>query len=206
MPTITPRNAAAWRKWLERHHAKETEVWVVYVKSAHGRSMTWSDAVDEALCFGWIDTTVAPIDDKHYRQRFTPRRAGSKWSAINKKKALRLIEEGKMRPAGLKQIELAKKSGAWAKAVSWKRHAEMPAELDAALTAKARATLEGLAKGYQNLYRRYVGEAKQAETRARRAKLAVKFLLSGEKNPFGLPIGERASQSSASSETNVRPR
>lgn len=187
MPTITPKNATEWRKWLEKNHAKETEVWVVYVKTAHGRSMTWSDAVDEALCFGWIDTTAAAIDEKHYKQRFTRRRAGSKWSAINKAKALKLIDEGKMTPAGLAEIEKAKASGAWAKALSWKRKAEMPSELEAALKAKARAFFEALAPGYQNLYKRYVGEAKKQETRLKRAKLAAKFLEQGHKNPFGLP-------------------
>lgn len=187
MPTITPKDAAAWRKWLEKNHARETEVWVVYVKSAHGRSMTWSDAVDEALCFGWIDTTAKRIDEKHYMQRFTRRRAGSKWSAINKAKVAKLIEAGKMTEAGVKEVELAKKNGSWAKAEAWRRAADMPPELDAALTKKARAAYEKLAPGYQNLYRRYVGEAKQEATRRKRAKLAVKFLGEGQKIPFGLP-------------------
>lgn len=187
MATITPKNAAGWRKWLEKNHAKATEVWVVYVKSSHGRSMTWSDAVDEAICFGWIDTTVARIDDKHYRQRFTPRRAGSKWSEVNKQKVERLTAAGKMRKPGLAEVERAKQSGEWAKARTSNPKTQMPPELDATLNSKARAFYEALAPGYQNLYRRYVSEAKQAETRERRAKLAVKFLNQGQKIPFGLP-------------------
>ncbi len=186
MATITPKNAGEWRVWLEKNHARATEVWVVYVKSAHGRSMTWSDAVDEAICFGWIDTTVKRIDDKHYMQRFTRRRAGSKWSAVNKAKVAKLIEAGKMGKAGLAEVELAKKNGTWAKALPTTRSAPMPPELDAALTAKARAVYERLAPGYQNLYRRFVGEAKQEATRLKRAKLAVRFLVEGQKNPFGI--------------------
>ena len=187
MPTITPKNAAEWRKWLQKNHAKEPEVWVVYVKSAHGRSMTWSDAVDEALCFGWIDTTSKRIDDKHYQQRFTRRRAGSKWSAINVAKVKKLEAEGKMAEPGLNEVELAKKNGTWANATAWKKAADMPPELEQALNARARAAYEALAPGYQNLYRRYVGEAKQVETRLKRAKLAVRFRVEGQKIPFGLP-------------------
>ncbi|MBL8949591.1 MAG: YdeI/OmpD-associated family protein [Myxococcaceae bacterium] len=189
MPTITPKNAAEWRKWLQKNHTKETEVWVIYVKSAHGRSMTWSDAVDEALCFGWIDTTSKRIDDKHYQQRFTRRRPGSTWSAINVAKVKKLEAEGKMSEAGLKEVELAKKNGTWAKASAWKKAADMPPELEKALNAKSRAAYEALAPGYQNLYRRFVGEAKQEVTRLKRAKLAARFLVEGHKIPFGVPQG-----------------
>jgi len=183
--TITPKNVAAWRAWLEKNHARATEVWVRYVKAKHGRSMTWSDAVDEALCFGWIDTTVRPIDDKHYEQRFTRRKAGSKWSMVNRRKAEKLISDGRMTPAGLEQVEVAKRRGAWASARASNPKTDMPPELDAALTAKARATLEALAPGYQNLYRRYVAEAKQAATKLKRAKQCVAWLAAGVKNPWG---------------------
>jgi uncharacterized protein YdeI (YjbR/CyaY-like superfamily) len=183
--TITPKNAGEWRRWLQKNHARETEVWLVYVKSAHGRSVTWSDAVDEAICFGWIDTTAQPIDDKHYQQRFTRRKRGSKWSHINKEKVKRLTAEGRMAKAGLAEVELAKKSGEWKLDRRAPKNAPMPPELDAALTAKARKVYDALAPGYSNLYRRWVGEAKQAETRLRRAKQAVKLLAQGRKNPFG---------------------
>jgi uncharacterized protein YdeI (YjbR/CyaY-like superfamily) len=185
--TINPKNVSAWRAWLEEHHASETEIWVVYVKSKHGRSMTWSDAVDEAICFGWIDTTAQRIDDKHYRQRFTRRKRGSKWSEVNKKKVARLATEGRMTKAGLAEVELAKQSGEWARTRTSNPKTPMPPELEAALSAKAKKFFDGLAPGYQNLYRRYVAEAKQVETRVRRAKLATKFLIRGQKNPFGLP-------------------
>jgi uncharacterized protein YdeI (YjbR/CyaY-like superfamily) len=183
-PTITPKNAAEWRAWLAKNHARKTEIWVRYVKAKHGRSMTWSDAVDEALCFGWIDTTVKPVDDKHYEQRFTPRRAGSKWSLVNRKKAEKLIAEGRMRKAGFEQIERAKQNGTWDSAPASNPKTEMPPELDAALNSKARRFYEALAPGYQNLYRRYVAEAKQAATKLKRAKQCSEFLLAGAKNPW----------------------
>lgn len=183
--SIEPTDAAEWRAWLKKHHARAKEIWVIYRKTAHGRSMTWSDAVDEALCFGWIDTTAQGIDDKHYAQRFTRRKPGSNWSEVNKKKVAKLIEEGRMTPAGLVHVEHAKKSGEWALSRDRAADVAMPAELDAVLTAKARAAFEALAPGYQKLFRRYVAEAKQAETRVKRAALAVKMLTAGQKNPFG---------------------
>src|SRR4051812_46131305 len=167
---ITPASAAEWRDWLEDNHETHVEIWVVYVKSRHGRSMTWSAAVDEALCFGWIDTTARRIDDRHYMQRFTPRKRGSKWSLVNKRKVAALIASGRMTKAGLAQVEHAKKSGEWKLKRDTRAKAEMPPELDAALSVRARKVYEALAPGYQNLYRRFVGEAKQAETRVRRAK------------------------------------
>jgi uncharacterized protein YdeI (YjbR/CyaY-like superfamily) len=189
MPTIsdriTPKNAAEWRAWLEEHHTTHAEIWVVYVKTRHGRTLTWSDAVDEALCFGWIDTTAKKLDDRHYMQRFTPRRPGSRWSTINKKKVERLVGEGRMTKAGLEQVERAKKSGEWKVKRDPTKNAPMPPELDAALSAKARKVYGALAPGYQNLYRRFVGEAKQRTTRLRRAEQCAKWLLAGLTNPWG---------------------
>jgi uncharacterized protein YdeI (YjbR/CyaY-like superfamily) len=183
--TITPKNASEWRTWLERNHARKTEIWVRYVKAKHGRSMTWSDAVDEALCFGWIDTTVKPVDDKYYEQRFTQRKTGSKWSLVNRRKAEKLIADGRMTEAGLEQIELAKRNGTWHAARASNPSTKMPPELAAALDDRARKHYEELAPSYQNLYRRYVAEAKQAETRLKRASQCSEWLLAGLKNPWG---------------------
>lgn len=184
---ITPKNVADWRAWLEKNHTRKTEVWVRYVKAKHGRSITWSDAVDEALCFGWIDTTIKPIDDKHYEQRFTPRKAGSKWSLVNRRKAEKLVAGGRMTSAGLASIELAKRSGTWSAARASNPKTEMPPELDAALSSAARKTYDALAPGYQNLYRRYVAEAKQDVTKLKRAKQCSAWLVDGVKNPWGVP-------------------
>ena len=182
---IAPASVAEWRAWLVANHARASEVWVRYVKSKHGRSIAWSAAVDEALCFGWIDTTVRPIDDRHYEQRFTRRKPGSKWSLVNRRKAEQLIADGRMTAAGLAQVELAKASGAWDAARASNPKTDMPPELAAALTATARRAYDALAPGYQNLYRRYVAEAKQAATRARRAQQCAAWLRAGVKNPWG---------------------
>jgi uncharacterized protein YdeI (YjbR/CyaY-like superfamily) len=182
--TIQPKNTGEWRAWLERYHDRKSEVWVRYVKAKHGRSMTWSDAVDEALCFGWIDTTARPVDDKHYDQRFTPRKIGSKWSLVNRRKAERLIAEGRMTTAWLHQIELAKRNGTWHAARAANPRTQMPPELEAVMNRQARAAYAALAPGYQNLFRRYVAEAKQADTRLKRATQCSRWLLAGVKNPW----------------------
>jgi uncharacterized protein YdeI (YjbR/CyaY-like superfamily) len=107
------RSPAAFRAWLERHHATRTEVVVGYHKRATGRpSLTWSESVDEALCFGWIDGVRRSIDDERYCIRFTPRKKGSNWSAVNVRKVAELTTAGRMRPAGLAAFErrLAEKS------------------------------------------------------------------------------------------------
>jgi uncharacterized protein YdeI (YjbR/CyaY-like superfamily) len=95
-------SAAAWRRWLEKHHARAAEIWLVYHRKASGRGrISYNDAVDEALCFGWIDSTGKPIDEGRWAQRFTPRRKGSPISELNKTRVRRLAREGRMTPAGL---------------------------------------------------------------------------------------------------------
>jgi uncharacterized protein YdeI (YjbR/CyaY-like superfamily) len=106
--------AAAWRTWLEEHHATEDEVWLtIYKRHATTPSVTLTEAVEEALCFGWIDSQMQPIDGDRRAQRFTPRRRRSNWSARNKERATRLIDEGRMTEAGLATIDEAKRNGRW---------------------------------------------------------------------------------------------
>lgn len=109
-----PENPDQWRKWLQENHDKVQSVWVVfYKKSSSMPSLTWSEAVDEALCFGWIDSKKIAIDSEKSHQFFSRRKAKSTWSKINKEKVDRLIENGKMTPAGLVCIETAKENGSW---------------------------------------------------------------------------------------------
>jgi uncharacterized protein YdeI (YjbR/CyaY-like superfamily) len=108
--------AEGWRAWLERHHATDGDVWVMIYKKRSGTpSVTVDQAVEEALCFGWIDSSMQPIDEERYALRFTPRRNGSNWSERNKERATRLIEEGRMTGAGLAMIEEAMLDGRWDK-------------------------------------------------------------------------------------------
>lgn len=109
-----PKNQQQWRKWLQKHHEKKQSVWLISYKKASGMpTVSWSDAVDEALCFGWIDSTKKPLDEERSIQFFCKRKAQSTWSKINKEKVKKLIEAGNMTPAGLKSIEIAKENGSW---------------------------------------------------------------------------------------------
>ncbi len=108
------RSAAHWRKWLEKNHAKEKSVWLVIYKKGTGvPSITYPEAVDEALCFGWIDSKANTRDEESYYQYFAVRKPKSNWSKVNKEKVAQFIAEGRMAPAGLKSIEVAKANGAW---------------------------------------------------------------------------------------------
>ena len=109
-------NREDWRAWLEQNHATEKEVWLLYYKKHTGKpTIPYDDAVEEALCFGWIDSLVKRIDDEKYTQKFTPRKNRSVWSESNKKRAKRTIKLGRMTGAGLHKIRAAKKSGEWYK-------------------------------------------------------------------------------------------
>ena len=109
-----PQSAQEWRTWLEAHHASKTAVWVVYYKKKTGiPSLSWSEAVDEALCFGWIDSVIKTLDEQRSKQYFSKRKPNSTWSKINKDKVEVLIATGKMMPAGLACIEIAKQNGTW---------------------------------------------------------------------------------------------
>lgn len=101
----TAANRSEWRAWLEDHHATETEVWLVYTKKGSGKpSVTYLESLEEALCFGWIDSLIQSIDDEKYARKFNPRRTGSKWSELNKHLVTKLIKEGRMTEAGLARV------------------------------------------------------------------------------------------------------
>ena len=114
LPRVRPKSRKAWRDWLQKHHSSSTGVWLVYAKKHSGiPSLTYNDAVEEALCFGWIDSKINPIDDDFYMQVFTPRKAKSVWSASNRTRVERLLAAGLMTAAGLVVIKAAKQSGTW---------------------------------------------------------------------------------------------
>ena len=114
LETVVPKSVSDWRKWLEKNAEKEQAVWVIFHKKASGvPSLTWSEAVSEALCFGWIDSVKKPIDSLKYKQFFSRRKANSTWSKVNKDKITELIAQGKMTASGLRVIEIAKANGSW---------------------------------------------------------------------------------------------
>jgi uncharacterized protein YdeI (YjbR/CyaY-like superfamily) len=169
-------SAAEWRRWLARNHAKSEGEWVYMYKKAARTGLRYQDALDEALCFGWIDGQIHAVDELRYRQRWTPRRKGSVWSLVNKRKVKRLVAEGRMAASGQAAVRAAQKSGKWQAAYTNRREDEVPAELVAALRADAEAwqNFQSLAPTYRNMYAGWVGQAKQAATRQRRIEAVVR--------------------------------
>ena len=187
--TVDVRTRRAWRRWLRKHHATMREIWLVYHKRVSGRSrIEYNDAVAEALCFGWIDTTVKTLDGHRYAQRFTPRRKGSNRSTPNLERAKRLAAAGLMTPAGAAHIPSAKAERTY-RAKHQKRLAGTtvaPRDLAATLRTKAKALAHWkvLAPGYKRLYIRSIGDAKRPETRARRITDTVSRIARREKHPM----------------------
>lgn len=136
IPTITPNSREDWHNWLDANHATVPAVWVVYYKKAAKKpTVLYSDAVDEALCYGWIDSKAQTIDEFQYRQYFCPRRPKSVWSKVNKAKIERLISENRMQPAGYACIAVAKANGSWT-TLDQAEELILPADFAAALEQK----------------------------------------------------------------------
>ncbi len=168
-----PADRAAWRNWLDRNHSTSTGVWLVFRKGA-ARQLTYDASVEEALCFGWIDSTLNPIDASRYMQLFTPRKAKSGWSRINKARVLKVIAEGLMMPAGRQKIAAAKRDGSW-KALDAVESLKVPADFRAALDANpdARANYDALTASGKKRYLHWINNVKRPETRARRVQEAL---------------------------------
>jgi uncharacterized protein YdeI (YjbR/CyaY-like superfamily) len=176
-------DVAAWEAWLDTHSGSSTGVWLAIPKQGSGRtSPTYAEALDAALCVGWIDGQKAPLDASFYLQRFTPRGARSIWSKRNREHIQRLTASGRMRPAGLAEVERAKADGRWDAAYAGQSTAEVPDDLRRALDAvpEAAALFAELdsTNRYAILFR--IGTVKRAETRARKIDEYVAMLARGE--------------------------
>jgi uncharacterized protein YdeI (YjbR/CyaY-like superfamily) len=175
---------AAFHDWLEANHATVDGLWLKVAKKGSGiPTVTYAEALEVALCFGWIDGQRKALDDVYFQQKYTPRRARSTWSKVNVAKAEALIEGGDMRPAGLAEVERAKADGRWAAAYDSPRTMAVPEDLQTALDASPEAAagfaaLDG-ANRYSILYR--LQAAKRPETRARRLEQFVAMLQRGER-------------------------
>lgn len=184
LPPLTVEDAAAWRAWLQEHHGDHNGVWLTLAKkgATEPTSPTYDEALEEALCHGWIDGQVRAGDERSYWQRFTPRRARSAWSKRNTAIAERLISEGRMHEAGLAAIERAKDDGRWEAAYAGAASIELPPDLALALAENpvAREMFENLSgqNRYAVLYR--IETAKRAETRRRRIEQFVSMLEQGQ--------------------------
>jgi uncharacterized protein YdeI (YjbR/CyaY-like superfamily) len=179
LPVAAFGDTSAWERWLTDNRAGSAGVWLKIAKKGAGeQTVSYAEALDVALCFGWIDGQKQALDETHWLQRFTPRRARSKWSRINRDKAEALIELGRMRPPGLAEVESAKADGRWEAAYSGQRDSAVPPDLEQALAANDEASaffarLSG-ANRYAVLYR--IADAKRPETRARRIATYVEML------------------------------
>ena len=139
-PAVIAPTLAAWRKWLSKNHNKEKSAWLIIFRKASGKKcVNYDEAVEEALCFGWIDSTANPRDGESSYRYFAVRKPNSKWSKINRDKAVALIEQGRMRPAGLAEVERAKTDGRWQAAYDGARTSSVPDDLVAALAANPAA-------------------------------------------------------------------
>jgi uncharacterized protein YdeI (YjbR/CyaY-like superfamily) len=179
LPVMTFDSTDAWDAWLGAHHADSPGLWLkIAKKGAAGRTISYSEALDVALCHGWIDGQKGRYDDEYWLQRFTPRKPASKWSKINTERVAALTASGRMRPAGLREVERAQADGRWEQAYESQSRVTVPEDLARALAANERAraffaTLDS-ANRYAILYR--IGTAKKPETRAKRIDTFVAML------------------------------
>lgn len=184
IPVLTVPDVAAWGRWLEEHEGQRDGIWLTLARkgTTEPTSLTYDDALAEALCRGWIDGQLGAGDGGTYRRKFTPRRPGSTWSKRNVAIATKLVEEDRMRPSGLAAVSRAKADGTWHTAYEGQATIEIPADLAAALAADPVASAmfdkQNASNRYAILYR--VTTAKQADTRRRRIEQFVAMLARGE--------------------------
>ena len=184
LPILSFKSPDLWEKWLAKNHASSKGVWLKIFKKDSGKpTVTYAQALDGALCYGWIDDQKDRYDEEAWLQRFSPRRPQSPWSKINTGHVKRLMKEGRMKPAGLTQVEAAKKDGRWEKAAPSPSAATYPADFlkEVAKNKKAKAFLETLDRTnrYAIIYRLH--GAKKPETREKRLKQFVEMMAKGEK-------------------------
>jgi uncharacterized protein YdeI (YjbR/CyaY-like superfamily) len=179
LPVLGFDSAGAWQAWLESEHASSAGVWLqIAKKSAPEPTVSYAEALEAALCFGWIDGQKRPLDEHYWLQRFTPRKPASRWSKINTDKADALIAAGRMQPAGQAEVDKARADGRWQQAYAGQRASEVPADLRAALEQNPAAaeffTTISSVNRYAIVYR--VSSVKRPETRARKIAQYVQML------------------------------
>lgn len=185
MKSIHITTRAEWRQWLAGNHDKEPNgIWLIFRKRKTGSpSLDYEDAVEEALCFGWIDSIIRRIDEETYCRKFTPRKDNSVWSNTNRARVARLVREGRMTGFGLAKITAAKRLGNWGIKASPTINFNMPPELADALArnAKAKTFFDKLAPTYRKHFIGWITFAKRSETRAKRLAESLALLERGEK-------------------------
>lgn len=182
--TLYVTNRKEWREWLEKNFTTEKEVWLIfYKKHIEKPKILYDDAVEEAICFGWIDSIIKKIDDEKYARKFTPRAKGSGWSELNKKRAEAMIAIGRMTEAGLQKIEEAKRNGIWSKASAQRKEFELSPEYEKILKSNKKAwhNFNSLAPSHKKNYIGWVMSAKREETRKSRFNEVLRCLEQNKK-------------------------
>lgn len=183
-PILAFASQAEWEAWLDAEHRASDGVWIKFAKKGSGvGTVVYAEALDVALCYGWIDSQMQSLDERFYVQKFTPRRARSKWSRINRDKIEELTKAGRMKPAGLAEVELAKADGRWEAAYASPSTVEVPPDLQRALDASPQAAefWAGLNKANRYAIVYQLEDAKKPETRERRLAKFMAMLERGEK-------------------------
>ena len=177
MKTFAARTPDEWRRWLAKHHKTEREVWLVYDKKHTGRPcVSYEESVDEALCFGWVDSLIKRIDDDRFARKFTPRKADSAWSTLNRRRYATLKAANRLAPAGIERAPTDRSGDA-------PQFSGVPAYIVRGLKRQPQAWsfFDALAPSYKRLYVRWIDSAKQQETKERRLKEAIAKLTAGKK-------------------------
>lgn len=196
-PSVHPRSRKEWRKWLEKEHLVSSGVWLVYYKKVTGlRVLSYDEAVEEALCFGWIDSLPGKVDEQRSKLKFTPRKPKSVWSALNKKRVNELIRSDLMKPAGLKAIELAKANGSWTSLDASDEAAankQVPPDLEKLFSRNKKAAMNfnAFSESTRKQFLSWIFSAKRPATRAARVKQTFKMAAANVKpGPRGFVIPE----------------
>lgn len=181
--SFTPSDPADWREWLTKNHDREKEVWLVYFKPASGKSnIDYESSVEEALCFGWIDSIIQKIDENKYARKFNPRRMESKWSETNKRRVIKVIREGRMTEVGMAKVTFDLKRVNVNRQKVKRPPVEMPERIEQALKSQPKVW-EAFQKINPSLKRNYIlwlSDAKKPETFERRMKLLVEEVMAGK--------------------------
>ena len=181
MKTFSPKTVDEWREWLAEHHASESEVWLVYHKRNTGvASIDHKEALDEALCHGWVDSLIKRLDDRRYAVKFTPRRADSRWSAVNRKRYAELEAQGRLQPAGIERAPTDRTYDP--RPPRYKMPSRIPAYIDQELKKHPAALrhFEALTPAHRRRYLGWIETAKREETKLRRLQEAIRLLSAGK--------------------------
>ena len=181
--SFIPIDQADWRAWLEKNHEREKEIWLVYFKPASGRkAIDYEASVDEALCFGWIDSIIQKIDEEKYARKFNPRRLDSKWSESNRRRVMKLISDWRMTEAGLAKVTFDIKQVDTDKPKTERPPLEMPKRIEKALKSRPEVwkAFQKISPSHRRNYILWLSDAKKPETFERRLKIAAEEVLAGK--------------------------